>query len=246
MTAKRRAPIEGLATGERTLDAEAARYLARVLRLEAGDAFVAFDPKTAKEADARIVSIDHGIVTVAVGEVRSARVVAPREATVIQGLAKGEKCDAIVRDATELGATRIVFAETARSVVKLEGDRARERLLRWEKIAAEAARQSLRGDAPVIALASWSEAVATANADAARFVLDPAATTPAGAPLLDAALDVERAVTIAVGPEGGLTDEELETAEKAGFQRVSLGPIVLRTETVTAAMLGALRVLSHL
>ena len=174
MTAKRRAPIEGLATGERTLDAEAARYLARVLRLEAGDAFVAFDPKTAKEADARIVSIDHGIVTVAVGEVRSARVVAPREATVIQGLAKGEKCDAIVRDATELGATRIVFAETARSVVKLEGDRARERLLRWEKIAAEAARQSLRGDAPVIALASWSEAVATANADAARFVLDPA------------------------------------------------------------------------
>ncbi|MEO8796839.1 MAG: 16S rRNA (uracil(1498)-N(3))-methyltransferase [Polyangiaceae bacterium] len=242
----RRAPVERLAAGQRTLDAEAARYLARVLRLENGDVFVAFDPKAAQEADARILSIERGIVTVSFGALRPARVVAPRHATVVQGLAKGEKCDAIVRDATELGATRIVFAETERSIVKLEGSRARDRLLRWEKIAAEAARQSLRGDAPTVALLSWSEAVDSAGTDAARFVLDPAAETPAGAPLLDAATDPERAIVIAIGPEGGLTETELDLAETKGFLRVSLGPIVLRTETVTAALLGALRVLSHL
>src|SRR6202021_527943 len=96
---KVRAPIARLAAGERTLDAASAHYLARVLRLGEGDAFVAFDPAGGTEADTQSVSASAAGVVVRAGELRTA---APRAEIVwIHGMAKGDKLDAIVRDATE-------------------------------------------------------------------------------------------------------------------------------------------------
>ena len=238
---KRRAPFDDLSTGEVTLDAATSRYLCRVLRLEVGDELIAFDPKRALEADARIVRIDREVVVISVAALRDARVVAPRRVTLVQGLPKGEKCDAIVRDATELGATDIVFATTERSVVRLTGARAAERMMRWKKIADEAARQCGRGDAPTLSLASWSEAIDACDRDDARFVLHPHAVTPLAPHLLSVARQSHLGVAFAVGPEGGLTLAEVETAEKQGWCAVSFGQTVLRTETMTAAFLGALR-----
>jgi 16S rRNA (uracil1498-N3)-methyltransferase len=153
----------------------------------------------------------------------------------IQGVSKGDKLDAIVRDATELGATGIVPAIGERSVARPDAARA----ARWRRIAVEAARQCGRGDAPTIAApVSFAEAVRAAGAgEALRLCFDPGADRSLGAAL--AAL-AQQAVTFAVGPEGGLTPAELGAAEAAGFTRVTLGPLVLRTETVCAAVLGAL------
>ncbi len=238
---KRRAPIEKLASGELTLDAPTSRYLGRVLRLDVGSELVAFDPKHALEADAKIVAIDRGVVTLDVGSLRAARVVAERNVTLVQGMAKGEKCDAIVRDATELGITKIIFADTERSVVKLTAARASERSERWKKIADEAARQCGRGDAPEISIASWSAAIETSAPSGARFVLDPRAHLPLTPHLLEAVRDHDRSITFAVGAEGGLTPAEVETALKQGWRAVSFGNTILRTETMAAALLGALR-----
>ena len=107
----------------------------------------------------------------------------------------------------------------------------------------EAARQSGRGDAPSIeGPAPLLEILATIESAPRQGVvalcLDPSAATPIGRVLRD--LDARAEVVVLVGPEGGLSEVELEAAEGAGFARVTLGSIVLRTETVCAAVLGAL------
>ena len=237
-----RAPIPGLATGEQRLEGAVAHYLARVLRLQAGDAFVAFDPATAREADATTVWTDADAITVRFGPLRDGAAACARGLTWIQGLAKGDKCDAVVRDATELGATRIVVSATKRSVVRLDATRAAERQARWARIAQEAARQCGRSDVPlVVASSPWGEAIASVPSEAARFCLWERATAPLGPVLLEA-LSRQAPLAFACGPEGGLEDREVDEAVAAGWTVASLGPLTLRTETVAAAVLGAVRV----
>lgn len=239
-----RAPIPRLAPGERRLEGAIAHYLVRVLRLRAGDAFVAFDPAVGAEGDAGVVWEDGAAVTVRVGELRAGRSAgALGGVTWIQGLAKGDKCDAVVRDATELGASRIIVAQTHRTVVKLDPARVEARQVRWARIAQEAARQSGRADVPVVdAPCAWSDALTRVDgATTARFCLWEGATDPLALPLAEA-LARRHALAFACGPEGGLTAEEVEVARSLGWTIASLGPFVLRTETVAAAVLGAARV----
>jgi 16S rRNA (uracil1498-N3)-methyltransferase len=237
-----RAPVPGLSQGERRLEGALAHYLVRVLRLRAGDAFVAFDPASAVEADATTVRADADAITVRFGPLRPGAARTTREVTWIQGLAKGDKVDAVVRDATELGATRIVVALTRRSVVKLDASRAAERQARWARIAQEAARQCGRADTPrVESPCAWSDAIELAAGAPSRFVLWERATDPLG-PALLAALAGTDALAFACGPEGGLEDREVDEARAAGWTVASLGPLALRTETVAAAVLGAVRI----
>lgn len=239
-----RAPVPGLSPGERRLEGALAHYLVRVLRLRAGDAFVAFDPASAAESDATTVWADADAITVRFGPLRPGAARAARDVTWIQGLAKGDKVDAVVRDATELGVTRFVVAATRRSVVKLDASRAAERQARWARIAQEAARQCGRSDTPRIdAPCAWRDALALASGAASRFVLWEHATDPLG-PALLAALSGSGALAFACGPEGGLEDREVDEARAAGWTIASLGPLALRTETVAAAVLGAVRVFS--
>lgn len=245
-----RVPVSELGSGERELGKEAAAYVARVHRLGEGDTFVAFDPERAIEGDARIVAIGAGgrAVTVHVEAVRAAGVRAPRPVTLVQALGKGDKMDAIVRDATELGATRIVPVIAERSVVRPEDAAARAQ--RWRRIAVEAARQCGRGDVPRIdppaellaVLAAGSLASDEASAGAWGVCLAPGASAALGDALR--AHDAGAAVTIVVGPEGGLSPAEIAACEAAGLASVGLGPLVLRTETVCAAVLGALLILA--
>jgi 16S rRNA (uracil1498-N3)-methyltransferase len=246
-----RAPIPDLAPGERKLDGALAHYLARVLRLRAGDAFVAFDPATAREATAVTVWTDPDSITVRFGPLREGPSRPAHDLTWIQGLAKADKCDAVVRDATELGAARVLVAFTRRSVVKLDAARATERQARWARIASDAARQCGRSDTPRVDVpCPWSEALTRAvdadrASEGARFCLWEEATDPLAPPLFEA---LQRGVPIAFacGAEGGLDVREVDEARSAGWLVVSLGPLVLRTETVAAAVLGAVRVWSGL
>lgn len=244
-----RVPIEALEYGERGLSENTAAYVARVHRLGVGEVLTAFDPERAIEADARIVSVGAGgrSVTVRIDAVRPAEVRARRPVTLVQALGKGDKMDAIVRDATELGATRIVPVIAERSVVRPEDVRARA--ARWRRIAVEAARQCGRGDVPAIdAPASLLEVVAASvaglgGAGGLGACLVPGAPGELGGALQ--ALDPEAPVTIVVGPEGGLSPAEIAACEAAGLACFGLGPFVLRTETVCAAVLGALLVLGR-
>ena len=142
------------------------------------------------------------------------------------------------------GATRIVVARTERAVVKAAGDRAKDKQDRWRRIAEQASRQCGRADPPAIeGVFDWKDALDRAAECEARFCLDPRATTALGSVLPQATLR-GTSIAFAIGPEGGLSPAEIEVANGIGFTPVSLGPFVLRTETVAAAVLGAVRVLA--
>ena len=231
-----------MAPGERRLEGATAHYLARVLRLHGGDVFTAFDPATGRETDATVIDVERGAVGIRLGSTRDGETRAPRPVTWVQGLAKGDKCDAVVRDATELGATRVVLSATRRSVLRLDPARSLARRLRWAKIAEEAARQCGRSDTPVV-LASprWEDALdSCADADA-RFCLWDGAGEALAPHLLDA-LARGASLAFACGAEGGLDDAEVHSAMAGGWRAVSLGSLILRTETVAAAVLGAVLV----
>ena len=240
-----RAPVAKLASGERTLSAESSQYLCRVLRLREGERFVAFDPETRTEAEATILEASSSAARVTIGECLAASVVAETPVSLIYGLAKGDKVDSVVRDATELGATRIVIARTTRAVAKLEGERAGTKLERWRRIAEQAARQCGRADPPLVdGVLDWRAALEVmTNEGAAKFCLWENATEPL-APSLRAALSRGAPISFAIGPEGGLTEAEVEEARVLGYAPVSLGRFILRTETVAAAVLGAVRILT--
>ncbi len=220
-----RVPMDDLAPGERDLSAPEARYITRVHRLAPGDPFIAFDPAHVIECDAEVVSLRR----IKLGPPRPATLVPTRKVTWVHAFPKADKADAIVRDVTELGATKIILVQSARTIAKP----AISRLPRWERIAREAARQCGRGDAPTITLDTFPN-VLTTIATPLRILLDPrgAPLRTAFAPLLP--------ITFVAGPEGGFTPEELTAAEQASFTLCSLGPLTLRTETIPAAVLGAL------
>lgn len=236
-----RVPVARVEAGESILDEDASRYIARVHRKRVGDHVVLFDPDAALEADAELTTIDRANVAVRVDAVRTASLRPSRRVTLLQATCKSDKFDAVVRDATELGACRIVPVLAERSVGRPADGRAR----RWRKIAIEAARQCGRGDAPAIASPmELAEAVQlfASGEGVIGFCLDPWADTRLGPHLVNLTRDVELAFV--VGPEGGLSPAEIEACTSAGLTRVSLGPLTLRAETVGAAVLGAVCVLS--
>jgi 16S rRNA (uracil1498-N3)-methyltransferase len=233
-----RVPVHHLASGEVTLDAGASRYVARVHRLRQGDALVLFDPSMAREADATLLAIGRSGVRCQVEALREATTRALRSVTLLQAIGKGEKLDAIVRDATELGATRVVVVETRRSVVRL-GERGKARIERLRRIADQAARQCGRGDVPEVSgPLAWTDALRrSSDPRALGLCLWERASDPLGSALFR--LTPRQPLIVAAGPEGGLEESEVESARSFGFVDVSLGPFTLRTETVAAAVLGA-------
>lgn len=229
-----RIPLDDVAEGERELGQEASRYLLRVHRLRPGDVCVAFDPAQAQEADLEIVTARRDRAGIRLSNLRPATLVASRPITVIQGLSKGSKVEAMVRDATELGATRVIIARCQRSV-KRDADVARCR-----RVALEAARQCGRGDVPSIEGPS-SFADAVFDVQGLRVLLDPEA--PRGFGEVLGASPAPAVVVVAIGPEGGFADAERDHALSCGFVAARLGQFVLRTETACAAALGALAAL---
>jgi 16S rRNA (uracil1498-N3)-methyltransferase len=234
-----------LKEGEVTLRDSVARYVAGARRIGAGEEILLFDPATAREAVALVVSVRKAEIVCLLGPVRpSSAARAVRRVTLLQAIGKGDKFDAVVRHATELGATAIVAVDTERSVVRL-ATKGPGRLERWRRIAAEAARQSGRGDAPAISGPTpWAEAIAQAPNRALKVCLFEGASEPLGPHL--GRLGPADAVVFAIGPEGGLETSEVETAQRGGFVAVSLGDIILRTETVAAAVLGGLRIVDQI
>lgn len=232
-----RVPLADLAAGERLLPAEASRYLVSVHRLSAGDRFVAFDPEACREAEGEVCSVSRRGVRVRFGPPVAATHIATRRITVIQAMAKGTKLDDIVRDATELGATKIAVAIAARSVKRSA------RVGRLRRIAVEAARQCGRGDAPEVTEPSPLADALERHRGGGRWtgmVLDPDASIALGQLLVELG---DEPIVVVIGPEGGLRPDEIELAERLGYRAVKLGGFVMRAETACAAVLGAIAAL---
>ena len=232
-------PLTPLAAGERELPEAEARYVARVHRLGPGDGIIVFDPEARAEADAEILSTGRS-VKCRIGAVRAATRLPRLRVELWQALGKSDKPESVVRDATALGVARVVFVETARTVVRL-ADRAESRRKRWRAVAIDAARQSGRGDVPEIqgpiplgqALALRAKTVDPLPG----ICLSPTALVGFGAAVAQAA---GGGILLFVGPEGGFDAVELEEIGRGGFGFARLGEFVLRTELAAVAALGAI------
>ena len=159
----------------------------------------------------------------------------PYRITLMQGVAKGAKVDLVVEKATELNIEAVLPVLTERSVVRLDRDKVRSRGERWRRVALAAAKQSQRTTVPVVAdPVPFAEAVhLLPTFDVVLVVWENAAVTGPG---IGQALDEAPAtptsrVAIVVGPEGGLSAEEVYVLEAAGARAVTLGDTVLRSET---------------
>jgi 16S rRNA (uracil1498-N3)-methyltransferase len=226
-----------------TLEGSAAAHVTRVLRLRAGDALTLFNGRGGEYA-ASLAGSSAGRVTVAVGEHRALERESPLAITLAQGISRGERMDLVVQKATELGVTELAPLLLERSVVRLDAQQAHRKLNHWHAIAVAACEQSGRNRLPeVLAPATLREFLRTtrqssaaAPAPATRLLLSPLAERRLED--LEAPLG---AVTVLIGPEGGLAESEQEAARAAGFIAVRLGPRVLRTETAAIVALALLQ-----
>lgn len=165
--------------------------------------------------------------------------------TVAQAIPKAERSELAIELATEAGADEFLAWHAARCVARWEGPRADKGLRRWRAVARSAARQSRRAYVPdvegVVATATLVDRIRRAvEGGAVVLVLHESATRP----LTDLALAQADSLMLVVGPEGGITDEEIAAFTAAGAVAIRLGPSVLRTSSAAAVALGALGVLT--
>ena len=218
------------------VDGPEGRHAVTVTRIRVGEAVDVVDAHGTRVIGA-VQAID-GRDTMHVNVVRLERA-APRQphVVVVQALAKGDRGELAVEQLTEVGVDEIVPWSAAHCVVQWKADRLAKSHQRWVDAAYAAAKQSRRSQFPVVAaLADTAHVIARiARADAALVLHESASTSIA--PLVAGATGE---VLIVVGPEGGLSSDELEAFSSAGATAVRLGPTVLRTSSAGMVAVAAL------
>ena len=227
VTAGKRVVVEG----------SAVNHITRVLRLRSGDALTVFDGNGG-EFGARIEEFRKDAVVVAVEEHRPLDRESPLTLTLAQGISRGERMDWIIQKATELGTSKIVPLFTKRSMVRLDERQAERKIQHWRAIAVAACEQCGRNKVPeLVTPIDFFDVLPADSSGATRLLL-----SPTGDLRIEDLQDTAKAITVLIGPEGGLEDVEQEAALAAGFKAVRLGPRVLRTET---AAIAALTIIQH-
>ena len=214
----------------------AAHHAVRVARLSTGDALTLFTGAGGEYA-ATLVRVDRHGATARIDGFDPVERESPLPVTLAQGIVANDAMDYAVRKAVELGVAAIQPLVTARSAPLPEGERRDKRLAHWRNIAIAACEQCGRNRIPPVAaplpLAQW-----LAGWSGKGIVLVPGA-----APAFAAMTCPSAPVALAIGPEGGFAEREIDAMRAAEFVGVSFGPRVLRAETAAMAALAALQVL---
>lgn len=226
-----------------TIDNEDAAHISKSLRMRVGEKIVVCDGLS-KEYDCTIQTVGTQ-VTLAVDSWKLSENEPPYRVVLYQALVKGDKFETVIQKAVECGVSEIVPVQTARVDVKPDEKSMEKRLVRYQKIAKEAAGQSGRALVPKVRpLMKMKEALEDASHNQLAFVCyenDEHLT-------LKRLLQKDRPQTIAffVGPEGGFSQEEIALAGQYGVQSVGLGKRILRTETAGSFVLAALSLMYEL
>ena len=159
--------------------------------------------------------------------------------TIIQALAKGDRDELAIQAATELGCWGVVPWQADRSISKWEGAKIAKSVERWQTIVSEAAKQSLRVFEPKVSPPVSSKQLAAMIGDFDLvLILDPTATEGLGQITIE---EHQKSVAILVGPEGGISEQELESFAAAGAKRMHLGAPILRTSTAGVAAIAVIQ-----
>jgi len=216
------------------LEAAASHYVGKVLRMQEKQEVVLFN-NLGEQVSAYITSVSKKVVSVFVSAPLAGPPTSPLHTHLGQVMSRGERMDYAIQKATELGVNEITPLFSSRCEVKLDHQRQTKRVAHWQQIAISACEQSGRIDVPRIhnpqTLDDWFD-----NTQAeAKLVLHPHQTQPLASQTTPASC------ALLIGPEGGLTDQEVEQAHTHGYTGLSLGPRILRTETAPLAALTLLQ-----
>ena len=217
-----------------TLGVDEARYLREVLRLKIGDEVYVFNGE-GQEFQCQIdESRRDSAALKIIKEVEPARSESPLNLTLAVALLKGEKFDLVVQKTTELGANRIVPMITKLADVRLrDTSDAAKRVLRWQRIALEASKQSGRAVVPTVDQPVTFDSILNSSEAASTVVFSE--RDGQSVDEVRAGLSGKKEITAFIGSEGGWTEQELELARSASVPIVTLGGRTLRAETAAIA-----------
>lgn len=218
------------------LSDDAFGHVVRVLRLKEGDTITLFNGEEAFQYSATLCNVSKKSANVKITSQEENNSESPLNIHLGQGISRGDRMDFTLQKSVELGVNTITPLFTERCGVKLNAERLEKKRQQWQKIVISACEQSGRASVPVVAepmlLADWL----TQETSALKINLHPKAQHSI------MSLPVENTrVRLLIGPEGGLSDEEITQANDSDFHDVLLGPRVLRTETAALTAITALQ-----
>lgn len=217
------------------LSPEASQHVGVVLRMQVGEQLILFCGDN-REFEAAIEHVQKKRVVVVVGSRKNISRESPLTIHLAQAISKGERMEWVMQKAVELGVTSITPIISARCVVKLDKERMVKKLQQWQAIVIAACEQSGRNAVPTVhqpvTLACYVREVQAEL----KFVLHPETDKSWRDYVIN-----QSAITLLIGPEGGFSDDEIQVAREYGFQPLSLGPRILRTETAAITALSVLQ-----
>jgi 16S rRNA (uracil1498-N3)-methyltransferase len=232
---RRRFFVEQFTGHSAVIEGDTARHLSRVLRAQQGQLYELSDGERVWLG--RIEGVSRDRVEFAFVEELPAHP-PTLEITLLLSVVKFDAFEWAIEKATELGVTTIVPLAAARSEKALLSA-AGKRAERWKKLLVEASQQSRRVRVPILEKAQPPEDALSAARSGHRLLLSERPDAPSLRSVLSG--QAQTAAALAIGPEGGWTDRELEVARQAGFQEASLGTLMLRTETAVIAGLASIQ-----
>ena len=226
-------PANLFQTSEIILPADVSQQICRVLRLKTGTEILLLDDQGFKY-QSRLCEVNEDQCTVLVQTKQAAQGEPLTRLTLLVGITQRDKFELILQKCTEIGVSSIIPIITSRTLIQKSRD-VEDKYPRWKKIMLEAAEQSHRGRIPtVLPVMKFPEALSSIRSDAGlKLVLWEEESGTAIKPVLRNFKGQD--VVLIIGPEGGLSAEEVDTARDNGFKSVSLGKRILRMET--AAMM---------
>ncbi|GHE77085.1 16S rRNA (uracil(1498)-N(3))-methyltransferase [Thalassotalea profundi] len=222
------------------LDADAFGHIIRVLRLNNGDKIILFNSALFNgkwgEFSAELTNVSKKNAQAKIISFTEKNNESPLNIHLGQGISRGDRMDFTLQKSVELGVNTITPLFTERCGVKLSGERLNKKQEQWQKIVISACEQSGRCSVPMVKQPEVLSAWLAQKTSALKLNLHPKAQHS-----IMSIPDINDRVRLLVGPEGGLTDEEINAAEQHKFQAVLLGPRVLRTETAALTAITALQ-----
>lgn len=224
-----------IAGGDVVLPDGPARHVALVLRLREGATLALFDGD-GHEAQATLIEVGRKRVVARIGAVTAGAAESPLGVHLGQAISKGDRMDYAIQKSVELGVAAITPLYVEHGDVRLKGDREAKKLAHWQGVAVSACEQCGRATIPPVhpprTLAEWL----AERDETLRLVLHPATDDSWQQ------RDSVDSAALLIGPEGGLSEAEVESARRAAFLPLTLGPRILRTETAPVV---ALTLLQH-
>ena len=217
------------------IDMEQTKYLRQVMRLQTGDMIIMFNGRGG-EYTAELTCLAKGGGQCRLTAFDTVNRELPCRVHIIQAANRSEKIETVLQKATEMGAASFQIVNSERATFNLPANKREKRLQRWQKIIIEAAEQSERTAMPKV---TWHDKINQMKPSGKCFALHPR-----DAKLwqdIRSDLPQVQDITLAIGPEGGWTNQELDYFQSQGFEPLCFGARVMRTETAAPALLAAIQ-----